>query len=585
MPINRNALIRFRTIDNCLRNRQRRWTLEDLVEACSQALYEYEGIDKGVSRRCVQMDIQTMRSDKLGYNAPIIVVDKKYYTYEDPNYSITNIPLTKQDLGKLTEVVHILRQFKGFSHFQELSGMVQRLENRIRAARTNEEPVIDFEKNEDLKGLEHIETLYQAIIGKCAVRITYQSFKAREASAFNFHPYYLKEYRNRWFVLGLKSKGTPILTLALDRIVSIGDCHVTYVPKKDFNLAAYLNDVVGVTVNPGGEKERVVLLANHETAPYILTKPLHHSQQVIERTPAGVTVSLDVQLNFELEREILGFGDHVKVLAPERLKRRIRNILSDALDQYRLEINKAALKGNVEKLYHEGFCTIPHVYTPKEVRRMKKLIYDYCRDNGYPKRDMRVGTLLKRIPELKKVIFNANLLKILNAIDPRLFLIRSVFTERVVPGDWDSFWHQDMFINATEKVDDKAFTGWEKKTDGYVAVAPEHYLHNAVTVRIHLDDAEESNGAMKVIPGSHQRKLLDEEMALLTRNSAAVICDMKACGIQIMKPLLVHATSRGISPKARRVIHLEFNMRDLPEGTDWAERQVVEGLRGVVRPG
>lgn len=531
------------------------------------------------------MDIQTMRSDKLGYNAPIIVVDKKYYTYEDPNYSITNIPLTKQDLGKLTEVVHILRQFKGFSHFQELSGMVQRLENRIRAARTNEEPVIDFEKNEDLKGLEHIETLYQAIIGKCAVRITYQSFKAREASAFNFHPYYLKEYRNRWFVLGLKSKGTPILTLALDRIVSIGDCHVTYVPKKDFNLAAYLNDVVGVTVNPGGEKERVVLLANHETAPYILTKPLHHSQQVIERTPAGVTVSLDVQLNFELEREILGFGDHVKVLAPERLKRRIRNILSDALDQYRLEINKAALKGNVEKLYHEGFCTIPHVYTPKEVRRMKKLIYDYCRDNGYPKRDMRVGTLLKRIPELKKVIFNANLLKILNAIDPRLFLIRSVFTERVVPGDWDSFWHQDMFINATEKVDDKAFTGWEKKTDGYVAVAPEHYLHNAVTVRIHLDDAEESNGAMKVIPGSHQRKLLDEEMALLTRNSAAVICDMKACGIQIMKPLLVHATSRGISPKARRVIHLEFNMRDLPEGTDWAERQVVEGLRGVVRPG
>src|SRR5690606_19193264 len=294
--------------------------------------------------------------------------------------------------------------------------------------------------------------LYQAIIGKCAVRITYQSFKAREASAFNFHPYYLKEYRNRWFVLGLKSKGTPILTLALDRIVSIGDCHVTYVPKKDFNLAAYLNDVVGVTVNPGGENERVVLLANHETAPYILTKPLHHSHQVIERTPAGVTVSLDVQLNLELEREIPGFDDHVKVLAPERLKRRIRNILSDALDQYRLEINKAALKGNVEKLYHEGFCTIPHVYTPKEVRRMKKLIYDYCRDNGYPKRDMRVGTLLKRIPELKKVIFNANLLKILNAIDPRLFLIRSVFTERVVPGDWDSFWHQDMFINATEKV-------------------------------------------------------------------------------------------------------------------------------------
>ena len=118
MPVNRNALIRFRTIDECLKNRQRRWTLEDLIEACSEALYEYEGIDKGVSRRTVQMDLQLMRSDKLGYNAPIQVLEKKYYTYEDPNYSITNIPLTKQDLGKLTEVVEILRQFKGLVTFR-----------------------------------------------------------------------------------------------------------------------------------------------------------------------------------------------------------------------------------------------------------------------------------------------------------------------------------------------------------------------------------------------------------------------------------------------------------------------------------
>ncbi|MCB0840421.1 MAG: phytanoyl-CoA dioxygenase, partial [Bacteroidetes bacterium] len=87
MPVNRNALIRYKTIDKCLQNRYRRWTLEDLIEACSEALYEYEGIDKGVSKRTVQSDIQMMRSDKLGYNAPIIVLEKKYYTYEDPDYS------------------------------------------------------------------------------------------------------------------------------------------------------------------------------------------------------------------------------------------------------------------------------------------------------------------------------------------------------------------------------------------------------------------------------------------------------------------------------------------------------------------
>ena len=128
MPINKLALIRYKTIDNCLQNRFRKWTLDDLVEACSRTLEEFEGIRHGVSKRTVQLDIQNMRSEKLGYNAPIIVTDKKYYSYEDKNYSITNIPLTSQDLGTLTEVVEVLRQFKGFSYFEELTGMVNRLE-------------------------------------------------------------------------------------------------------------------------------------------------------------------------------------------------------------------------------------------------------------------------------------------------------------------------------------------------------------------------------------------------------------------------------------------------------------------------
>ena len=98
MPANRNALIRYKTIDNCLRNKYRRWTLEDLIDACSDALYEYEGITKGISRRTIQMDIQMMRSEKLGYNAPIVVYDNKYYKYEDEEYSITNTPLSEQDL-------------------------------------------------------------------------------------------------------------------------------------------------------------------------------------------------------------------------------------------------------------------------------------------------------------------------------------------------------------------------------------------------------------------------------------------------------------------------------------------------------
>lgn len=108
MPTNKNALIRYRVIDNCLRNRFRRWTLDDLVDACSDALYDMEGITKGVCARTVQNDIQIMRSDKLGYNAPIEVYDRIYYRYSDPNYSITEMPLSMDDCRLLKRAIILL---------------------------------------------------------------------------------------------------------------------------------------------------------------------------------------------------------------------------------------------------------------------------------------------------------------------------------------------------------------------------------------------------------------------------------------------------------------------------------------------
>jgi len=108
MPANKNALIRYKTIDRCLRNRYRRWTLNDLVDACCDALLDMEGITKGVCARTVQMDIQIMRSDKLGYNAPIVVYDKIYYTYADPDYSITEMPLSMDDCKLIKEAITLL---------------------------------------------------------------------------------------------------------------------------------------------------------------------------------------------------------------------------------------------------------------------------------------------------------------------------------------------------------------------------------------------------------------------------------------------------------------------------------------------
>lgn len=323
MPINKLALVRYKTIDNCLKNRFRKWTLEDLVEACSDALYEYEGISKGVSKRTVQLDIQNMRSEKLGYNAPIIVTDKKFYSYEDKNYSITNIPLTSQDLGTLTEVVEVLRQFKGFGYFEELTGMVNRLEDKIYKQKHKGKSFIHFEKNDLLKGLEFIDPLHKAILKKKPVRIMYQSFKASEPVEMLIHPYLLKEYRNRWFLLGAARKKL-LMTLALDRIVSADEIPgEKFIKNELFDIDTYFDDAIGVSKNPNMQALRIVLRIDAANAPYVLTKPLHSSQQIMSEDKNGLVISLKVVWNFELEREILGFGESLAVLSPLRLRRKI----------------------------------------------------------------------------------------------------------------------------------------------------------------------------------------------------------------------------------------------------------------------
>lgn len=130
MPANKNALIRYKTIDNCLRNRYRRWTLDDLVEACSEALYDMEGIKKGVCTRTVQMDIQMMRSDKLGYNAPIEVYDRIYYRYADPGYSITEMPISIEDCKLIKKAIDLLENC-GKNDNRETINVLSKVKDRL----------------------------------------------------------------------------------------------------------------------------------------------------------------------------------------------------------------------------------------------------------------------------------------------------------------------------------------------------------------------------------------------------------------------------------------------------------------------
>lgn len=576
MPVNRNALIRYKTIDKCLQNRFRKWTLEDLIDACSDALYDFEGIDKGVSKRTIQSDIQMMRSDKLGYNAPIIVVDRKYYAYEDKDYSITNIPITEQDLNQLNETVELLKQFKGFSHFRELDGMVQKLEDHVYAQKNKQKQVIDFEKNDHLKGLSYLDVLYRSIINKYAVRITYQSFKARQAQTFDFHPYLLKEFRNRWFLVGIKKRGTALLNLALDRILDIEKSDVTYVLRPDFDPEEYYRYTFGASVHQNQEPVEIILFVTHQHAPYVLTKPFHWTQQLISKDLYGITISLKVHYNFEIEKEILGFGDGIKVIAPQRLRRNVKDRLEAGLENYLTELSKKGLVSAQAKLIKNGFSILNSVFSHREIKKIKHVLSQYFKETGESSYGKRL--LLKDIPALKQHLFTANLITIVKAMDPKAFLVKAILFDKPATHNWYVTWHQDIPINVNQRTEHEGYAAWTRKEGIHSVCPPLEISKNIFAIRIHLDDTTSSNGGLHLIPGSHKGRLSDQEIKTITENSQPFERDMAASDVLIMKPLLLHKSLKSVRQKRRRVIHLEFASVELPGQLDWLEREKVEAI-------
>lgn len=328
MPINRLALIRYKTIDNCLQNRQRLWTLDDLMDACSDALYEFEGKKDGVSKRTIQLDIQNMRSEKLGYCAPIIVKDKKYYTYEEKGFSITNIPLTNNDIDTLSQISLLLKQFSGFSHFADLQDITKRLESKIHCSKTHDQPFIHFERNDNLKGIRFLDLSYSAIANKESLKIVYQSFSDSRARIIWQSPYLLKEWHNRWYIFGRNNKTGKLSVVALDRIHKLTiEPTQSFILNDLFDPVLYFKDTIGISKPNNKRKERVVFWVDKSAEPYVITKPFHTSQKLIKSDDLGSMFTIEVILNFELEKEFLSFGETLEVIEPASLRAAISSCI------------------------------------------------------------------------------------------------------------------------------------------------------------------------------------------------------------------------------------------------------------------
>lgn len=316
MSITKNALLRYKTIDRCCQNSGRTYSIDDLLEEVNLALLEDDPKSSGINIRQLRGDIRFMRSES-GYNAPIetkIYTGKKHaYFYSDPGFSIHNSPLNETEAKQLKSALELFQRFSGSPGFEWVDGLQIMLKEKLGGG---EDKVISFENNIDYSGYHWISFLFNSIVQKKVLQMRYAPF-GQDAFEMTFHPYYLKQYNNRWFVFGLNElKQISTWTMALDRIEAITELHEPYVPS-DRDWEFYFSDIIGVT-RFDGELEEVVLLFNNKQGKYIETKPLHESQRG-QWTENGYTVKLSLVPNRELEQVILSFGEDVRVLNPVSL--------------------------------------------------------------------------------------------------------------------------------------------------------------------------------------------------------------------------------------------------------------------------
>lgn len=336
MSTNKQAHIRYLILDKCFRDRGNNYTIDDLVEACNLALYDYYGKNDGIKKRQIYNDILFME-DSLGYNIQLEKFrdgKRMYYRYVDTSFSICNQPLNPSEAAQLKEALLVLSRFSGLPQFEWIEELFTRLNDAL--VLKNNRKIIDFEQNIYLKGADYISELFLSIYNKKTLQISYKPFNSQEEKKFIFHPYYLKQYNCRWFVFGIRNGSDYILNLALDRIKSIEISKQKYIePNIDFN--EYFEDIIGVTRPSNQEIETIVIWISKDRYAYVETKPIHATQKLIKSVDKiklfekdidtklkGFFVELVLIPNRELESLLLSFGEDIKVIFPISLKDNIK---------------------------------------------------------------------------------------------------------------------------------------------------------------------------------------------------------------------------------------------------------------------
>lgn len=329
MPKNKNAIIRYQALDRCFSDFRHKYYIEDLMEACGKAIYEYTGEQK-ISRRQIYDDIAFMESEQ-GWSIPLERYPdgkRMYYRYDDADFTISKQPLTDDEIRQLRTTILTLQRYRNLPCNEWIEEVISNLECRFNL-NGNTDNAIGFEQNPYLKGVEYLSTAIDAITHKQVLDITYRSYQGKVLH-WVLHPYYVKQYNSRWFLFGLN--GAYITNIPLDRIEKIVHLEVPYITNESIDFEEYFDDIVGVTFPKGGKIEVVNLRFAKERFPYVISKPLHHSQKIVDRDEC--TISIEVIPNKELEQLLFSFGPDVEVLSPLSLREVMREKIAELSKKY-----------------------------------------------------------------------------------------------------------------------------------------------------------------------------------------------------------------------------------------------------------
>lgn len=333
MPRTKNALIRQRVIDKCLSS-AKKYSIRDLMDACNIEL-ESLGEYPVTAMNTIRDDLEQIMAN---YPEANIISYREgrniYYTYEDKSYSIFNIPLNDEEVAQLTHTITVLSRFEGMPQFEWMEVFIERFKTSLNIPKISE-PIVGFDENLDLRGRNYFTTLFQAISNKQVLSIIYKNFKYDVEKNYIIHPYYLKQYNGRWFLVAFSQNIGKLSIFAFDRIKSIQILHTDYIQNTDYDFNEYFDDMIGVTKPDSSALEIVKIRVSNNRWPYIETKPLHGTQKVIFKNDEGVIIQIQVYLNKELEQLIMSFGADIEVIEPQSLRQLIHENLIKSCSNYK----------------------------------------------------------------------------------------------------------------------------------------------------------------------------------------------------------------------------------------------------------